>query len=85
MYTTVLPALYFTIIQGWWCIFRPTQVRYTPLLTYAKSAILHIQPTSMQEDTVAPEAAYEGGRPPGNLEGTFPSLETLGDAPLEIF
>ena len=30
----------------WWCIFLPTQIRYTPLLTYAKSAILHIRPTS---------------------------------------
>ena len=29
-----------------WCIFRPTQIRYSPLLTYAKSAILHIQPIS---------------------------------------
>ena len=29
-----------------WFIFRPTQIRYTPLLTYAKSAILHIRPTS---------------------------------------
>ena len=26
-------------------IFRPTQIRYTPLLTHAKSAILHIRPT----------------------------------------
>ena len=29
-----------------WCIFRPTQIHYTPLLTYAKYAILHIRPTS---------------------------------------
>ena len=29
-----------------WCIFRPTQIRYTPLLTYAKSAILNIRPIS---------------------------------------
>ena len=28
------------------CIFRPTQIRYTSLLTYDKSAILHIRPTS---------------------------------------
>ena len=27
-----------------WCIFRPTHIRYTPLLTYAKSAIQHIRP-----------------------------------------
>ena len=32
-------------VKGW-CIFRPTQIRYTPLLTYAKFAILHIRPTS---------------------------------------
>ena len=32
--------------NNWWCIFRPTQIRYTPLLTYAKSAILHIRPSS---------------------------------------
>ena len=32
-------------VKGW-CIFRPTQIRYTPLLTYAKSVILHIRPTS---------------------------------------
>ena len=31
-------------VKGW-CIFRPTQIRYTPLLT-AKSAQLHIRPTS---------------------------------------
>ena len=30
----------------WWCIFRPTHIRHTLLLTYAKSAILHIRPTS---------------------------------------
>ena len=30
----------------WWCIFRPTHIRHTPLLTYAKSAILQIRPTS---------------------------------------
>ena len=29
-----------------WCIFRPTHIRHTPLLTYAKSAILHIRTTS---------------------------------------
>ena len=29
-----------------WCIFRPKQIRYTPLLTYAKSAILLIRSTS---------------------------------------
>ena len=26
-----------------WCIFRPKQIRYPPLLSYAKSAILHIR------------------------------------------
>ena len=31
---------------GLWCIFRPTQIHYTSLLTYDKSAILHIQPSS---------------------------------------
>ena len=30
-----------------WFIFRPTQIRYTPLLTYAKSPILHIRPSSL--------------------------------------
>ena len=30
----------------WWCIFRPKHIRYTPLLTYAKSAIQHIRSTS---------------------------------------
>ena len=34
------------IIWFRWCIFWPTQIRYTPLLTYAKSAILHIRLTS---------------------------------------
>ena len=29
-----------------WCIFRPTQIHYTPLLTNAKSAILHNRYTS---------------------------------------
>jgi len=29
-----------------WCIFRPTHIRHTLLLTCAKSDILHIRPTS---------------------------------------
>ena len=30
--------------SGRWCIFRPTHIRYTQLLTYAKSAIQYIRP-----------------------------------------
>ena len=30
----------------WQCIFLPPQISCTPLLTYTKSAILHIRPTS---------------------------------------
>ena len=42
-----------------------------------KSAILHIQPTSMQEDTVAPEAAYEGDAP-WKLGGDVPLPGNFG-------
>ena len=49
-----------------------------------KSAILHIQPTSMQEDTVAPEAAYEGDAPLETWRGRSPPWKLWpGDAPLE--
>ena len=34
-------------IKDRWCIFRPTHIRHTQLLTYAKSAILNIRPTIM--------------------------------------
>ena len=30
------------VLSRRWYIFRPTQIRFTPLLTYAKSALLHI-------------------------------------------
>ena len=47
-----------------------------------KSAILHIQPTSMQEDTVAPEAAYEGDAPLETWRGRSPPWKLWpGDAP----
>ena len=44
IYTWVLWLLFLYLV--WCCIFRPTQIRYAPLLTYTKSAILHIRPTS---------------------------------------
>ena len=30
-------SIVFVLLGDGWCIFRPTQIRYTPLLTYTKS------------------------------------------------
>ena len=49
LYSQPSPFLHYFFLPShslWWCIFRPTQISCTPLLTYTKSAILHIRPTS---------------------------------------